>query len=362
MRVRTLIFLSAVSVICSLTAVARGQTNYYYPAYPPPMANADGVVVVGGEGAGLISTAEYFGWYEGLYQRVYPGARLATGQSPTTSPPVVQVAVQTFAPVEELIEPAPVVQLPQTEVFTEVATTSSTPASSHAPASEGDGWSFKLAPYLWLPAVDVNVGAGATPSDPTATADADTGIFGLDFGLLLMGEARRGRFGIVGDFAYVAASPGGISPGPSFSDVELQVHAAVGTMGAFYSIPGWHGISVDPIIGLRYWTVGLDLDFSAGTLGPVSVDLDGFWVDPIVGVRLGADLGGGFYVVAYGDVGGFGLSSDITWQAYGGVGYRFEDWISAELGYRYLFVDHDIGIVPLELGLHAPLIAVVFTF
>jgi hypothetical protein len=351
-----------VSVICSLTAAAGGQTTYYYPAFPMLMGNADGVVVVGGDGAGVISRTEYFEWYGGFYQRVYPGARLPENRSTTPSPPTGQVATRTLTPVEEIIEPAVVVPYPEVTVANEVATVSPPPAQVGEAVPGGNGWVFKLAPYLWLPAVDVNVGPGVAPPDPTATASADTGIFGLDFGLLLMGEARRGQFGVVSDFAYVAASPNGLSPGESFLDVDLKVRAAVGTLGAFYSLPDWRGIIVDAIIGLRYWALWIDLDFSAGALDPVSVDLDKYWVDPIFGARLGADLGGEFYVTAYADVGGFGLGSNITWQVYGGVGYRFEDWISAEIGYRYLFIDRDIGIIPFELGLHAPLVAVNFTF
>ncbi len=60
----------------------------------------------------------------------------------------------------------------------------------------------------------------------------------------------------------------------------------------------------------------------------------------------------------YGDVGGFGVSSDLTWQAYGGLGFQLNDWFSAQAGYRYLLEDFDDGSFVYDVALHGPLIGV----
>ena len=49
------------------------------------------------------------------------------------------------------------------------------------------------------------------------------------------------------------------------------------------------------------------------------------WVHPIVGMRGAYDLGSGFSLRGYGDIGGFGTSSDLTHWIYGGAGDRFDD-------------------------------------
>lgn len=73
-----------------------------------------------------------------------------------------------------------------------------------------------------------------------------------------------------------------------------------------------------------------------------------------IGLRLRAPLGNQFYLAGYGDVGGFGVASDHTFQLYGGLGYSYNDWLSAEIGYRYLDVDYkDDGFVN-DLSMHGP--------
>ena len=46
-------------------------------------------------------------------------------------------------------------------------------------------------------------------------------------------------------------------------------------------------------------------------------------------------------MVAYADVGGFGIGSDFTWQAMLGVNYEFSPTVVGKAGYRMLGVDYD---------------------
>ena len=206
----------ALLIICcatlSLATNTNGQTVYRYPAYPPPMANTGGVIVVGGAGAGAISTTEYFDHYHGLYQRIYPGALPVVRQAPLAPPPA---AVQSGAP-------PPITASPETETASKTAAAPPPSAQDDIPVPVEESWSFKLTPFLWLPSIETNIGAGAVPTDMDATADGSSGIFGFDFGFLLMAEARRGRFGVLGDIGYIAVSTDGESPGTHSSMSKLE--------------------------------------------------------------------------------------------------------------------------------------------
>jgi hypothetical protein len=46
-----------------------------------------------------------------------------------------------------------------------------------------------------------------------------------------------------------------------------------------------------------------------------------------------------FYLVGETDVGGFGMGSDISFQAYGGVGCELIRNLFSEIGYRFLYDD-----------------------
>jgi hypothetical protein len=65
------------------------------------------------------------------------------------------------------------------------------------------------------------------------------------------------------------------------------------------------------------------------------------WADPYIGVGGHYNLNKTFYVTGKVDVGGFGVGSDITTQAYGAVGFHLTHWSYTELGYRFLYADYE---------------------
>ncbi len=67
------------------------------------------------------------------------------------------------------------------------------------------------------------------------------------------------------------------------------------------------------------------------------------WFDPYVGFRARYNLNAAFYLTAGGDIGGFGLGSDLTWQLHGAVGCQLSRRIYAEAGYRCLYINYRRG-------------------
>lgn len=62
------------------------------------------------------------------------------------------------------------------------------------------------------------------------------------------------------------------------------------------------------------------------------------------------------------DVGGFGVSSDLTWQALGGIEYRFNETWSLKAGYRAMGVDYRNAGLKLDGVPHGPAIGVGIRF
>ena len=56
-----------------------------------------------------------------------------------------------------------------------------------------------------------------------------------------------------------------------------------------------------------------------------------------------ADLSERWFLLARGDIGGFGMGADFTWQALGGLGYHFDaaGRYSGVLGWRQIDVDYE---------------------
>jgi hypothetical protein len=61
-------------------------------------------------------------------------------------------------------------------------------------------------------------------------------------------------------------------------------------------------------------------------------------------------------------VGGFGVSSDIDWDLFGGVGYQFNDTFSFVAGYRAVGVDYQDGDFLFDVIQQGPILGGVFRF
>jgi hypothetical protein len=230
------------------------------------------------------------------------------------------------------------------------------------PAAEAqETWSFAITPYFWLSSLSGDVDISPLPE---ASVDATfSDLFDhLDFALMAVGEARKGRWGIIADLAYTSLSADGQTPGAAFGKAEADLKALIMTTVVAYRVQQSERHAIDVLGGARWWWSQTELSLSAGTLPAASDTDDEYWVDPVIGARLHFDLGSGWSIGTYADIGGFGVSSDLTWQIYGGVNYAFSDAISATAGWRHLSVDYDNDGYLYDVDYTGPIVGVTFRF
>jgi hypothetical protein len=100
--------------------------------------------------------------------------------------------------------------------------------------------------------------------------------------------------------------------------------------------------SFQGFVGARYNNISGDVTFN-GPAGRVATGTQEWW-DPIIGAQTRLPLvGQKLSVDGRFDIGGFGVSSDLTWQAYPYLNWRFAKWGSAQIGYRWLGTDYETG-------------------
>ena len=100
---------------------------------------------------------------------------------------------------------------------------------------------------------------------------------------------------------------------------------------------------------------------TAAPLPPGRADLssDGSNIDGIIGFRGEYNVSEQVFLPAYADIGAG--DSDLTWQVFGGVGYRFEKF-EGIMGYRYLKWEFPDNAALQDLAFHGPLIGARFRF
>jgi opacity protein-like surface antigen len=219
-----------------------------------------------------------------------------------------------------------------------------------ASAAQSGAWTFELTPYLWGSAMKGDVQSGSLPKTEVDMSFSDI-LDVFDFGAMGTFEARKDRWGVLVDGIYVkvsdAASARRTGPGPIgatlTADADIKLKQTILSAAATYRLVEGRS-PVDLLGGLRYSRIDVDASIEGSLFArtrSVQRSGDKDWVDPYVGARFQHAMSDRWTLVGYGDVGGFGVGSDLTWQASLGVNYAFTKDVSAKLGYRYLSFDYD---------------------
>lgn len=81
-----------------------------------------------------------------------------------------------------------------------------------------------------------------------------------------------------------------------------------------------------------------------------------------MGIRARYNFSDDWYAAFRGDVGGFGISSDLTVNLFAALGYELSERTTLELGYRYLSIDYSRGGFTYDVDTKGPFMGIGFTF
>ena len=219
-------------------------------------------------------------------------------------------------------------------------------------------WQFNLAPfYLWGVSIDGNLQSGSS----VAQLDVPFGdIFdSLEAAFIVHVDVlHKSNFGFILDINAMDISSSGTIPTGLTLDVGLKVRLA--EFSGFYRIQRGNQY-FDAILGMRYVELSPKI---TPTWGPTLLDESQDWTDPIIGGRYIWNFSEGWSVVARGDIGGFGVGSEFSWQAFGLVEWQPFKNVSFLAGYRALYEDYETGTGPgffsFDSTLHGPVLGLNF--
>ena len=201
--------------------------------------------------------------------------------------------------------------------------------------TESDQWQFTVTPYLWLATIKGTTGSTADPA-AIDTSYNFLSLDNLDSAFFIAASASRGRWTIQTDIVFLNFSDN-LVIGPINTEIDLK--------GDVFELSGAYRLRklehVEVLFGVR--RVALDLGITL-TPGPQGTSKQN-WVDPVIGLRHIRALGQRWQTVIRADVGGFGVSSDFTFNGVAGAAFNMTKHSSLFLGYRYLtleFGDDDI--------------------
>lgn len=209
-------------------------------------------------------------------------------------------------------------------------------AQGSSPDERSETNSAQFTIYGWL--------AGATgkfrPFAGAPTVEFDNSfseVLGdLDAAFFASAQLRRDRFVAVADVSYASLSREGLVPPGVPASGKVSQLAITALAGA--RVHDSDQMTVDLLGGARLWDLGGRVSVP---LAGVSVAPDKTFVDPVVATRINAPLAPRLSALVQADVGGFGIGSDLTYQAVGTLNYRAGRRSYFSAGWRHLHLDYD---------------------
>jgi hypothetical protein len=239
------------------------------------------------------------------------------------------------------------------------------PACAQETARPG-GMQFLVTPYLWLSGINATTKT-PLPREPEVNSDVSAiDLLSHLSGVPFMGSAeiRDGPIGLLGDVLHVPVSTNIRTRDVLFQGGKAALNTNTGTALILYRALEDPMQFADAGLGFRAWGFSMNLNLNGGALPATSVLRTAGWGDPLIAARYHRELGNGFGLTAYGDVGGFGVGAHIDWQVIGTVDYALNSWINLRLGYRSLNFNYQASDSNLGFNVHmkGPILAGTFRF
>ena len=212
---------------------------------------------------------------------------------------------------------------------------------------QSEEWTIWAAPYLWGLSLDGEAQVGE------AVADVDVGFSEIldDINIGFMGfiDGRKGRLGYFINPIYSQLTTKENVEGER---VDVTNDSSILAIGGYYrwiekAVAGRNGgntgrVVVEPYGGVRWTYLRVEIDAK----GVGQVDESENWLDPIIGSRFMYAWDSRWDIAFAGDVGGFGIGADSTWNVHLLIGYRLKLFGREAIirgGYRALHQDYDTG-------------------
>lgn len=229
-------------------------------------------------------------------------------------------------------------------------------------SSNLDPWQYTGSLYLW------GAGIQSTAANGSEIDVSFSDILeGLDLTFMGALGGQRGKWMWLADYIYLDLSQddGGVIPGTGVAlDARVKVRSNVFNMVVGRNVYETDKAAMNVVFGTRY--LDLKTSLTASAIGPLGMGGperrvsagDDNW-DAIIGVRGEMIIDDNWFIPYHFDYGAG--DSDSTWQAIGGVGYRF-GWGDLVGVYRYLDWEFESGTPIQDIAISGPALQARWSF
>lgn len=231
-----------------------------------------------------------------------------------------------------------------------------------ARAAEG-GWEHTAVLYAMGAAIDgeTQIGDLVVPVDMSMSDIFDA----LEFGAMAAYRADNGTWSFAVDATFMGlGGTAATEPGLIKGDVDIDQFTLMGTVGRRLTP------HLEALFSLTYIDLSADLEATIRVPGEDDVmrraSAGASWVDPLVGLQYHVPIGEQWRFNLRGDIGGFGIGSDLTYQVLANFRWQASERLGMVFGYRMIGFDyesgHDAGYERYDLLEQGPLVGMTISF
>ena len=201
-------------------------------------------------------------------------------------------------------------------------------------------WSYKVEPYGMFPNMS---GKSALGNLPELNVEIESSqIFeNLQMGAMLYLEASNEKWNINSDLLYMDIGKG-LTNTPFINNGEISAKQLGWEVAGLYKIRPWFEAGIGGLLN----SIKMELNVNRNTfegLENVKRENSQTWLDPML-IAVVKNAPGKKIIYSFrGEIGGFGIGSDLAWQLQAYAGYRFSELFQIQGGYRIISLDYENG-------------------
>jgi len=227
-----------------------------------------------------------------------------------------------------------------------------------ADSGKESDWDYGATIYLWGANITANTAGSSTDPIPFYKL-----LDNLQMAFMGGFEARKDKLSLFADLIYLdvkTKKTNPVGPGDGIeTNGSVELTSWIFTPQVRYALVDDEKSRFELVAGLRYLDLSTAAKINVEDNPILDAEKSGSDWDGIIGARWVINLNEKWFVPLYADVGAGG--SDSTWQALGGIGYRFKR-VEAMLAYRHLQYSFDGDTLLDNMVIKGPMGGVTFRF
>jgi hypothetical protein len=201
-------------------------------------------------------------------------------------------------------------------------------------------WSFLIEPYVMFPDMRGDIALGGLPE---ASVEADDIFSHLQFGAMLYVEASNDTWNFNSDLLYMDLEQD-IKSSSAINDGEISAKQIGWELAGLYKVMPWLEVGLGGLLNSITTDVRIDQNETDGGTSNLKKEMSQTWFDPMLVAVLKKNTPN--TKVTYllrGEIGGFGIGSDLAWQVQAQAGFHISEVFQLQIGYRIIGLDYETG-------------------